>query len=115
MLMPFSQTKIANIRSEFLNSTDSPIDPVYAEIFSQRQRECIYCSAQGLSSQETGYILNISKRTVESILNNCMLKLGCRNRYELIYLSTKYGFIRDETISPTIKNLIEKERLRHLL
>jgi len=78
-------------------------------IFTQRQMECIYCIAHGLSSTQAGKILNISKRTVESILNNAMLNTGCINRYQLIYLSTKYGLIMEENIPPFLKLKIEQE------
>jgi DNA-binding CsgD family transcriptional regulator len=78
-------------------------------LFTLRQIECIYCTAQGLSSAQSSTILNISKRTVEGILNSAMLKSGCANRYQLIYRSTKYGLIMDDMISPLIKLKIEQE------
>lgn len=82
------------------------------DIFTQRQIECIYCAAQGLNSQQTGTVLNISKRTVESTLNGSMIKLNCINKNQLIYCSTKYGLIRDDLISQRIKNTINGELLK---
>jgi DNA-binding CsgD family transcriptional regulator len=78
-------------------------------LFTLRQIECIYCIAHGLTSAQTSTVLNISKRTVESILNTAMLNAGCTNRYQLIYQSTKYGLIVDDMISPLIKLKIEQE------
>jgi DNA-binding CsgD family transcriptional regulator len=83
-------------------------------LFTSRQIECIYCIAQGLNSAQTSEILNISKRTVESILNSAMLKSGCINRYQLIYQSTKYGLISEDMISPVIKQKIEFELKKEL-
>ena len=82
------------------------------DIFTQRQIECIYCAAQGLNSQQTGNVLNISKRTVESTLSGAMIKLNCINRSQLIYCATKYGLIRDDLISLRIKNSINAELLK---
>ena len=82
------------------------------DIFTQRQIECIYCAAQVLNSQQTGTVLNISKRTVESTLNGSMIKLNCINKNQLIYCSTKYGLIRDDLISQRIKNTINGELLK---
>jgi DNA-binding CsgD family transcriptional regulator len=69
------------------------------KIFTQRQIECIYCAAQGLNSNQTGMILQISKRTVESILEAAFLKPDCTNKYQLVHKATKYGFIVDEFLS----------------
>ncbi|MBX9702569.1 MAG: helix-turn-helix transcriptional regulator, partial [Silvanigrellaceae bacterium] len=85
-----------------------------SKIFTKRQVECIYCAAQGLNSAQTGDLLNISKRTVESILNGAILKLGCVNKYQLIYQSTKYGLILDDLVSPKIKENIAIEILSRL-
>lgn len=108
-IKPIIPSNISNIKKDFLllNHPNISDQTSRSDIFTQRQIECIYCAAQGLSSVETGTILNISKRTVESILNNAMLKLGCINKYQLIHYSTKYGFIMDELIPQEIKNNIE--------
>lgn len=83
-------------------------------LFSLRQIECIYSIAHGLSSAQTSEILNISKRTVDSILNVALLKSGCTNRCQLIYQSTKYGLINEDMISPGIKQKIEFELRKEL-
>lgn len=113
-LKPIIPNKIIEINNA-LQLTKQPnlsIQTAINDIFTQRQIECIYCAAQGLNSQQTGNVLNISKRTVESTLNGAMLKLNCVNKCQLIYCSTKYGLIKDELISQKIKNTINAELLK---
>jgi DNA-binding CsgD family transcriptional regulator len=81
------------------------------DIFTHRQLACIYCAAQGLSTEQTGQLLQVSKRTVESILNTCILTIGSANKYQLIYLATKYGLLREDLIAPGLKKKIEFEQL----
>lgn len=108
-IRPITHKAISNVKNDPIYSDQSLIRD---NILSDKQRVCIYCSAHGLSSEQTGKIIGISKRTVESILNNCILKFGCVNKYQLVYLSTKYGFIKDDLISPLIKNNIKVEILK---
>lgn len=98
------------INKKNLTSSAYPTDQTDNQsLFTQRQIECIYCIAHGLTSIQTSTILNISKRTVESILNTAMLNASCTNRYQLIYQSTKYGLIVEDMIPPSIKLKIEHE------
>lgn len=110
IIKPVIPSKIASINHDFklLNQPNISNQTSRSEIFTQRQIECIYCAAQGLNSHQTGEILNISKRTVESILNNAMLNLGCINKYQLVHNSTKFGFIMDELISQALKKEIDR-------
>lgn len=108
LIKPIISKSVSEMGSD-INHPDSNL--VSQNILSDKQRICIYCSAQGLSSEQTGRIIGISKRTVESILNGCILKFGCINKYQLVYLATKYGFIQDELISPLVKDKTKSELL----
>ena len=111
-IQPINSFSPFNIKHREFYTYNNKADDI--NIFSLRQMECVFCSAQGLNSQQTGSILKISKRTVESILNECMIKIGSVNKYQLIYLSTKYGLIKDDLISPEIKKSIENIMLELL-
>jgi DNA-binding CsgD family transcriptional regulator len=110
LIKPIFPQKNIDKRDFHLSACSNISDQISSHtLFTQRQIECIYCTAQGLRSGQTGDILNISKRTVESILNSAMQKADCINRYQLIYQATKYGLIMEDMISPAIKLKIEFE------
>lgn len=74
------------------------IDPAYQRILksekiTQRESECIQQCAKGKSAQEAGKALCVSRRTVETHLNNAKLKLECANLSELIAIVMQYGLV----------------------
>jgi DNA-binding CsgD family transcriptional regulator len=50
---------------------------------SQREKQCIRYLLQGYTAAETAQLLNLSKRTVESYLQNIKLKMNCYTKVEL--------------------------------
>lgn len=60
---------------------------------TDRELECLYCFATGKNSAETGNFLNISKRTVESHMQNIKTKVGINKTTALIYHATKQQLI----------------------
>lgn len=58
---------------------------------TNREKECLFWLIQGKSAQETGEILSISRRTVETLRENCRLRFGTHYTFSnLIYLLGKY-------------------------
>ncbi|MBX9838711.1 MAG: helix-turn-helix domain-containing protein, partial [Silvanigrellaceae bacterium] len=58
---------------------------------TNREKECLFWLIQGKSAQETGEILSISRRTVETLRENCRLRFGAHYTFSnLIYLLGKY-------------------------
>jgi len=51
---------------------------------SQREIQCICHLLNHKTAVETGVLMNISQRTVESYLDNVKSKLRCKNRLELV-------------------------------
>lgn len=51
---------------------------------SARQLQCAHLLLQGKSGKEMAASLNLSVRTVETYLENMKIKLGCRNKADLI-------------------------------
>lgn len=79
-------SKIANPeRQEFI----SAISPEKEKInITFRERECIECLLQGLSSKEIGRKLEISPRTVERHLENIKLKFNCSKVTQILKKAT---------------------------
>lgn len=54
------------------------------KVLSSQEKKCIYFASHGYSAGEIALNMNLSKRTVESYLNNARNKTGCRNIVELV-------------------------------
>ena len=59
---------------------------------SNREKQCINLASEGLTCEEIGKIIFLSKRTVELYLQNAKNKTRCRN---IVELSCKYSKFRD--------------------
>jgi len=58
---------------------------------SERELEIIALVAQGLTNQEIGSTLMISKRTVDNHVSNVFSKTGAKNRVALINWAMDHG------------------------
>ncbi|UPM49634.1 MULTISPECIES: helix-turn-helix domain-containing protein [unclassified Synechococcus] len=65
----------------------SPMD------LSERELEIIQLVAQGLTNQEIGEHLMISKRTVDNHVSNVFTKTGAKNRVALLNWAMDHGKI----------------------
>lgn len=63
------------------------------ELLTNREREVLQLSAEGLNNPEIGERLFLSARTVETHRNNLMRKLGLENQTELIKYAYKKGIL----------------------
>jgi len=68
-------------------------DEAPAEELSEREKEVLILTAQGLPSSETARLLSITKRTVAAHLTSIYAKLGAKNKTEAILLALKRGVI----------------------
>ena len=64
-----------------------------AEILTERQRQVLHLSAEGLSSTAIGRRLGISPRTVETHRANVIRRLGLRSRTDLIRYALQHGIL----------------------
>jgi len=64
-----------------------------AEELSDREKEVLILTAQGLPSSETARLLSITKRTVAAHLTSIYAKLGAKNKTEAILLALKRGVV----------------------
>ena len=69
----------------------APADPY--QTLTNREREVLQMTAEGMSSSEIGKRLSISPRTAELHRGRMMNKLGLRNQTELIRYALKRGIL----------------------
>jgi len=78
----------------YLDSSVSLVsDEAPAEELSEREKEVLILTAQGLPSSETARLLSITKRTVAAHLTSIYAKLGAKNKTEAILLALKRGVV----------------------
>ncbi|MBY0545329.1 MAG: helix-turn-helix transcriptional regulator, partial [Gammaproteobacteria bacterium] len=58
---------------------------------TKREIECIKWSIHGKSAEEIAVIVNISRRTVETHLENIKIKFNCYNKFQLGYIIGQLG------------------------
>lgn len=68
-----------------------PVDPL--DRLTNREREILQLSAEGLTSPDIAARLTISPRTVETHRANLMSKLGLNSQTDLIRFAIKHGLI----------------------
>ena len=83
---PFlSPPTIRTLMRAHLDDVESPLTP--------REREVVKLIAEGLTSEEIGEQLFISKKTVDRHRENVLEKLGMRNRVELTRYAIRRGLV----------------------
>ena len=73
-------------------------DEAPAEELSEREKEVLILTAQGLPSSETARLLSITKRTVAAHLTSIYAKLGAKNKTEAMLLALRYGLVTLEEL-----------------
>ncbi|MFI3311010.1 helix-turn-helix transcriptional regulator [Ewingella allii] len=61
---------------------------------TSREQECLHWLAEGKTSWEISRILSISERTAVFHINNCMLKLGAKNRVQAIMKAVRANVLK---------------------
>jgi len=82
----FSKELLFNLVSNLKNSSDNSISE---EELSEREREILLLICKGLSNQEIGDQLFISKRTVDKHRANILAKTSCKNTANLVVFAIK--------------------------
>jgi DNA-binding NarL/FixJ family response regulator len=85
---PAASTLIRDYMERVTEGEEAPSDPL-----SPRELEVTKLIAEGLTSEEIGEILVISKKTVDRHRANILEKLGMRNRVELTRYAIKRGLV----------------------
>ena len=59
---------------------------------TQRETECLFCVILGMTAQEIGKTVSLSRRTVEDYILTLRDKFNCTNRYEIVTQALMSGF-----------------------
>lgn len=86
----FSEEVRKTLLSSFMKKDPLPLQ----EKLSERECQVLACISSGLTTQEIGTKLFISKNTVETHRKNLLYKLAARNTAELITNAYKKGLIQ---------------------
>lgn len=70
---------------------------------TQREISCVICLLQNKTAQETAELMNLSRRTVESYLDNIKVKLDCDTKADLLIKLKQNKFLfslREKVLPP---------------
>ncbi|MFI6624421.1 response regulator [Streptomyces sp. NPDC050528] len=74
--------------------TPGPLpSPVQLDALTEREREIMALVAAGLSNDEIGERLYVSPLTAKTHINRAMMKLGARDRAQLVVLAYRSGLV----------------------
>ncbi|HAT1973098.1 LuxR C-terminal-related transcriptional regulator [Legionella pneumophila serogroup 1] len=59
---------------------------------TDREQECVFLLIRGKSAKEIGALLSLSKRTIESYIENIKNKMDCRNKAEILVKAVLNGY-----------------------
>ena len=59
---------------------------------TNREHECVFLLLRGKSAKEIGTLLSLSKRTVESYIENIKNKMNCKNKAEILVEAVLSGY-----------------------
>ncbi len=60
---------------------------------STRELECLFCILRGMTAKQIGERIQLSKRTIESYIENIKNKFGCRTKSELFDSAINKGYV----------------------
>jgi DNA-binding NarL/FixJ family response regulator len=79
---------------EFVSTSPRPVRPHPAlETLTDREREIVALVAEGLSNDEIGDRLVISPATARTHVSRAMVKLGARDRAQLVVFAYNSGLV----------------------
>ena len=83
-------------------SAPRAVDPERLAVLTKREREVMALVVQGLSNEEIGQRLFMSPATAKTHVSRAMLKLGARDRAQLVVLAYQTGLVIPEPHSTKV-------------
>jgi DNA-binding NarL/FixJ family response regulator len=80
--------------AQFTRRADPSHSPAALESLTRREREVLALVADGLSNDEIATELVLSAATVKTHIGHLLLKLGARDRAQLVVIAYQSGFAR---------------------
>jgi DNA-binding NarL/FixJ family response regulator len=71
-----------------------PVDASVLSVLTEREREVLARVAAGMSNDEIGAALFMSPLTAKTHVNRMMVKLGARDRAQLVVIAYETGLVR---------------------
>jgi DNA-binding NarL/FixJ family response regulator len=79
---------------EFASRAKEPPPSRELEDLTDREREIMALAAEGLSNDEIAELLVVSPATAKTHVSRAMVKLGARDRAQLVVLAYEHGLVR---------------------
>jgi DNA-binding NarL/FixJ family response regulator len=80
--------------AEFAGRAKAPTPPLTLDVLTDREREVMALAGAGLSNDEIGARLFVSPATARTHVSRAMVKLGARDRAQLVVLAYEAGLVR---------------------
>jgi DNA-binding NarL/FixJ family response regulator len=80
--------------AEFATRAKQPVDTVALGALTDREREVMALVAQGLSNEDIASTLFVSPATAKTHVSRAMVKLGARDRAQLVVIAYEAGLVR---------------------
>jgi DNA-binding NarL/FixJ family response regulator len=77
----------------FAGSVPEPRDTARLDGLTAREREVLVLVAEGLSNDEVARHLNLSPLTVKTHVSRVLMKLGARDRVQLVIIGYETGLV----------------------
>jgi DNA-binding NarL/FixJ family response regulator len=93
--MPSSTKATQALLAEFATAgATPPIPSSVLDALTTREREMVTLAAHGISNDQIAERLFLSPLTVKTHINRAMMKLGVRDRAQLVVLAYQTGLVR---------------------
>ena len=80
--------------AEFATRAKQPVDTAALSALTDREREVMALVAQGLSNEDIASTLFVSPATAKTHVSRAMVKLGARDRAQLVVIAYEAGLVR---------------------
>ncbi|WP_041626800.1 response regulator [Stackebrandtia nassauensis] len=80
--------------AEFAQRAKEPVSAKKLEQLTEREREVVALAGTGLSNEEIGAKLFLSPATAKTHISRAMIKLGARDRAQLVVFAYESGLVR---------------------
>jgi DNA-binding NarL/FixJ family response regulator len=80
--------------AEFATRAKQPVDTAALGALTDREREVMALVAQGLSNEDIASTLFVSPATAKTHVSRAMVKLGARDRAQLVVIAYEAGLVR---------------------